>query len=108
MCNVYRRFVANYARIAAPLNQMTTKAYGDTLPEFTEAQAAAFTRLRDALLHPTVLALPRRGAHFTIDVGACDTQLGCALLQEKPDSQLKPVGFYSRALQPEQRNYSAT
>jgi len=34
--------------------------------------------------------------------------LGCALLQEQPDSQLKPVGFYSRALQPEQRNYSAT
>jgi len=59
MCNVYRRFVANYARIAAPLNQLTTKAYGDTLPEFTEAQASAFTRLRDALLHPPVLALPR-------------------------------------------------
>ena len=32
----------------------------------------------------------------------------CALLQEQPDSQLKPVGFYSRALHPEQRNYSAT
>jgi len=90
------------------LNQLTTKAYGDTLPEFTEAQAAAFTRLRDALLHPPVLALPRRGAPFNIDVDACDTQLGYALLQEQPDSQLKPVGFYSHALQPEQRNYSAT
>ena len=75
---------------------------------FTEAQAAAFTRLRDALLHPPVLALRRRGAPFTIDVDACDTQLGCALLQEQPDSQLKRVGFYSRALQLEQRNYSAT
>jgi len=60
MCIVYRRFVANYARIAAPLNQLTTKAYGDTLPTFTETQAAAFTRLRDALLYPPVLALPRR------------------------------------------------
>jgi len=108
MCNVYRRFVANYARIAAPLNQLTTKAYGDTLPESTEAQAAAFARLRDALLHPPVLALSRRGAPFTMDLDACDTQLGCALLQEQPHSQLKPVGFYSRALQPEQRNYSAT
>jgi len=108
MCNVYRRFVANYARIAAPLNHLMTKAHGDTLPAFTEAQSAAFTRLRGALLHPPVLALPRRGAPFTIDVDACDTQLGCALLQEQPDSQLKPVGFHSRALQSEQRNYSAT
>ena len=108
MCNVYRGFVANYARIAAPLNQLTTKAYGDTLPTFTETQAAAFTRLLDALLHPPVLALPRRGAPFTIDVDACDTQLGCALLQEQKDGQLNHVGFYSRALQPEQCNYSAT
>jgi len=108
MCNVYRRFVANYSRIAAPLNQLTTKAYGDTLLELTEAQAAAFTRLRDALLHPPVLELPRRGAPFTIDVDACDTQLGCALLQEQPDSQLKSLGFYNRPLQPKQGNYSAT
>jgi len=91
LCNVYRRFVANYARIAAPLNQLTTKAYGDTLPAFTETQAAVFTRLRDALLHPPVLALPRRGAPFTIDVDACDTELGCALLEEQPKIQLKPV-----------------
>jgi len=59
MCIVYRRFVANYARIAAPLNQLTIKEYGDTLPTFTETQAPAFTRLRDALVHPPVLALPR-------------------------------------------------
>jgi len=75
MCDVYRRFVANYARIAAPLNQLTTKAYDDTLQTFTETQAAAFTCQRDALLRSPVLALPRRGAPFTIDVDACDTQL---------------------------------
>jgi len=104
MCNVYRRFFASYTRIAAPLNQLSTTVIGDTLPAFTQTQVAAFTRLRDALLHPPVLALPRRGAPCTIDVDACDTQLGCALLQVQPDSQLKPVGFHSRALQLEQRN----
>jgi len=108
MCNVHQRFVANYSRIAAPLNQLTTEAYGETLLELTEAQAAAFTLLRDALLQHPVLALPRRGAPFTINVDACDTQLGCALLQEQPDSQLKSLGFDNRALQPEQGNYSAT
>jgi len=46
MCNVYQRFVANYARIAAPLNQLTTKAYGDTLPEFTAARPSSSTSLR--------------------------------------------------------------
>jgi len=108
MCNVYRRFVANYARIAAPLNQLTTKAYGDRLPNFTEAQAPAFIRLCDALRHPPVLALARRGAPFTIDVDVCDTQLEGALFHEQPNSQKKPGEFYSRALQPEQRNSSAT
>jgi len=108
MCNVYRSFFANYARIAAPLNQLTTKAYGDTLPAFTETQAAAFTRHRDALVHPPVLALPLRGTPFNIDDDACDTQLGCALLQEQPGRQLKSMGFYIRALQPEQLKYSAT
>ena len=93
MCNVYGRFVVNYARVAAPLNQLTTKAYGEALLSFTETQAAAFTRLRDALLHPPVLALPGRGAPFTVEVHACDTQLCCALLQEQPDSRLKPVEF---------------
>ena len=108
MCNVHRRLVANCKWISEPLNQLTTIAYGDTLPTFTEMQAATFTRLRDALLHPPVLALPRRGAPFTIDVVACDTQLGCALLEEQQDGQLKPVGSYSRALQPHQRNYSSS
>jgi len=107
MCNVYRRFVANYNRFAAPYNQLPTKAYGDSLPNFTETQAAAFTRLRDALLHTPVLALPRRGAPLTIDVDTRDTQLRRAVLQEQPDSQLKPMEFYSRALQPEKRNYAA-
>jgi len=108
MCNVFRRFVENCARIAAPLNQLKTQAYGYTLSAFTETQAAAFTRLRDALLHPPVLALPRREAPFTIDVDACDAQLGCALLQEQQKGQLKTGGFYSRAFQREKRNYSAT
>jgi len=108
MCNVYRRFVANYAQIAAPSNHLMTKAHGDTLMAFKETQAATFTRLSDALLHAPVLAHPRRATPFTIDVDACDTQLGCALLQEQLDSQLKPVGFYSRALQSEKRKYSAT
>ena len=75
---------------------------------FTQTQTASFTRLRDVLVHPPVLALPRRDAPYTIDVDACDTQMGCTLLQEQPHSELKPMRFYSRAMQPEQGNYSAT
>ncbi len=36
------------------------------------------------------------------------TQLGYALLQEQEDSALMPVGYWSRALIPAERNYSAT
>jgi len=108
MCNVYRRFIRGYSAIAAPLTRMTSKEYGDALPTLDNAQAKALEQLREALLHPPVLALPRRGAPFTIDVDAYDTQLGCALLQEQADAALTPVGFYSRGPQPEERNYSAS
>jgi len=108
MCNVYRRFMRGYSTVAAPLTKMTSNDHDYKLPLLNEVQAAAFEQLRDALLRPLVLALPRRGAPFVIDVDACDTQLGCALLQEQPDGELKPVGFYSRALEAAERNYSAS
>ncbi|WP_230409877.1 reverse transcriptase domain-containing protein, partial [Undibacterium fentianense] len=41
MCNVYRRFVRDYALIARPLTKLTSKKLPAQLPVFDEKQTAA-------------------------------------------------------------------
>ena len=43
-----------------------------------------------------------------MDVDASKYQLGCALLQEQDDGRLRPVGYWSRTLQPAEKNYSTS
>jgi len=60
LCNVYRRFVPNFARVAAPLNRMLQKSFDFNLPEFNEEEREAFNLLKAALANPPILQLPRR------------------------------------------------
>jgi transposase InsO family protein len=108
LCNVYRRFVKGFAKIAAPLNVLLRKGEKTVLDVLTEEQAKAFETLRTALLNPPILALPRLEGMFTLDTDASDTQLGCCLLQKQPDGKDLPVGYWSRGLTPAERNYSTT
>ena len=106
MCNVYRKFVSGFAKIAAPLTDMLRKGEPDTFDDLTEAQAHAFSQLKNALINPPILTLPRESAPYTLDVDACDSQLGACLQQEQPDGTLAPCGFYSRTLNQAEKNYS--
>ncbi len=67
-----------------------------------------FKNLKHALLNPHILRLPQFGKPYTIDVDASKDQLSCALLQEKEDGKLRPVGYWSRTLNSAERNYSTT
>ena len=79
MYNVFRRFVSDCARLAAPL----TDLMGSTAPVLvtpeTPAQQKAFELLNVALTTPPVLALPGQGRKYVLDVDACSTQVGAAL-----------------------------
>jgi RNase H-like domain found in reverse transcriptase len=66
----------------------------------------AFDTLRDALLNPPIIALPRIEGAFTLDTDASDHQLGCCLLQSQPDGSQRPVGYWSRGLTSAEKNYS--
>jgi len=107
MCNVYRRFVPHFAKKASPLTELLKKGQPSEYDDFTEEQAEAFDALRQALINPPILALPRQDAPFTLDVDASDYQLGACLLQEQDDGQLAPCGYFSKTLLPAERNYSA-
>lgn len=107
-CNVYRRFVKDFAKRARPLTELTKNEVGPQLPPPTDVQVAAFDDLKAALVSPPVLAIPHPTRRFVVDVDACTDQLGCALLQEQEDGELRSVEYYSRTLQPAERNYCTT
>ena len=109
--NVYRRFVRNFSRIARPLSDMLAKNSGADLQNPTKEQEAAFKKLKDALSTPPVLALPKANRPYMIDTDASKGALGAVLLQQQDDSrptEWATVGYYSRTLTKEERNYSPT
>jgi len=46
--------------------------------------------------------------HYILDVDASYEQLGCCLQQQQPDEEYHPIGYYSHALLPAEKNYFAT
>ena len=108
MCNVYRRFIKNFARIAAPLNRKLEKNQPFTFGTITGTDYEAFQELKTKLISPPILALPRHGYKYTLDTDACVYQVGCTLLQEQPNGDKLPVGYWSRSLTKAEKNYSAT
>ena len=60
MCGVYRRFVADLAKIAKPLTALTSTKLPKRLPPPREEESKAFEELRGRLLAAPILALPRR------------------------------------------------
>jgi len=108
MCGVYRRFVADFAKIAKPFTAFTSTKLPKRLPLPREKESNAFEELRGRLLAAPILALPRREGHYIVDVHASYEQLGCCLQQKQPDGEYHSIGSYSRALLPAEKNHFAT
>ena len=108
MCNVYRRFVPNFARIASPLNAKTSKKQPYRIGTLSDEEFGSFRELKRLLMNPPILGLPRLGYKYTLDTDACDKQVGCTLLQDQPNGDRLPIGYWSRALTPAEKNYSTT
>jgi len=108
MCGVYRRFLADFAKIAKPLTTLTSTTLTKRLPLPREEESKAFEEQRGRLLAAPILALPRREGHYIVDVDATNEQLGCFLQQGQPDGEYPLIGYYSRALLPAEKNYFAT
>jgi len=108
MCNVFRRFVPNFARMAAPLKDLMGSTAPVLVPPATLLQQEPFEPLKEALTTPPVLTLPRCGRKYVLDVDACGTQVGAALLQEQDDGKLEPVAYISRRLATNELPYGVT
>jgi hypothetical protein len=110
----YRKFIQSFARVAAPLYDLThNPVRGRTLPWGSAAQAA-FDNLKLALVTSPVLAFPDWSKPFIVE---CDTApvavgVGAVLLQADdpadPASATRPIAYASHKLDPTQSRYSAS
>ncbi len=90
------------------MNKLLKKGEPASIDFLSPEQADAFDKLHQSLLHPPILALPRRDGLYTLDTDASDGQLGCCLRQDQPNSDRLPVGFWSRTLSSAKKNYPTT
>ena len=102
LCNVYRRFVPGFARIARPLKELTKKETSFQLPDFNDEQLIAFEYLGSRQISTPVLRLPQTGLPFSLtqmlasiglDVPSCkrtlrapDTLLGIGVEPSPPQN----------------------
>ena len=104
LCSYYRRFVAGFASIAAPLHALTRK---NAVFRWTEECDVAFRRLKQSLTTAPTLSLPRDDGSYVLDTDASNSGLGVVLPQLQ-DGEEKVILYASRLLSKAERNYDTT
>lgn len=104
LCNWYRRFIADFSKLAAPLTELTKT--NERFRWSTKAEEA-FLKLKSALVSAPVLAMPDYSKPFSVACDASDVAVGGVLTQEI-DGEEHPISYFSQKLSPSERKYSVT
>lgn len=95
----YRKFIANFSRIVAPLVKCLRK--GEKIdtndPDFIQA----FHTCKELLTNAPILAYPDFSKPFKLTTDASNVAIGSVLSQNN-----RPIAYYSRTLNSAERNYS--
>ena len=102
ICNYYRIFVMNFARIAKPLFNLLKK---ETPFTWSEDEQNSFERLKNALTSYPILRQPDFERQFVINVDASGYCLGACLCQIGDDGNEYVVHYSSRLLKGAELNY---
>ena len=102
----YRRFIKDYAKIAAPLTDLLKK---DSKYSWEEEQQKAFQKLKSALTSAPILVLPDFTKPFTLVTDASGIGIGSALMQKCPETnKYRVIAYHSRKLNKAEKNYGIT
>ena len=102
LAGYYRRFIPNFAKIAAPLTNLTRK---NTPFTWSLREGEAFEQLKEVLLHAPVLQLADPERKFFVTTDASDFAIGAVLSQVWNDGE-HPIAYESRKLNAAECNYA--
>ncbi len=105
MCGFYRKHIPSFAKIAAPLTNLTRK---NLEFRWTDQCQAAFEELKSRLTSAPVLVRADVHQPFIITTDASDTHVGGVLSQIQADGSDRAIGHSSRKLKGAECRYSAT
>jgi hypothetical protein len=103
LANYYRDFIRDFARLSQPLINLTKRG----VPfNFDHRCLQAFNDLKRSFREEVILSQPDQTKQFFLECDASDFAIG-GVLQQMDDrvGKLRPVGFFSRKLQPAEINY---
>jgi hypothetical protein len=103
----FQDYIADYAKIAKPLTDLTGKRYAHRVPWGSREQEA-FDTLRDRLIQATLepIGVIDCKKPFVILVDACDYATAGILVQSTDSGTQRPVAFASHKLSPSQRRWA--
>ena len=109
LASYYRRFIRDFARIAAPLHDLTKDGVDvATISQSTECQAS-MRELIVALTSEPVLVLPRFDREFIVKTDAASTEgIGGVLSQVDDDNKERVNAYYGRRLKKAERQWTVT
>ena len=94
-----------------PLSDMLRKNAGNDWHDPTEEQLRSFEGLKARLTAPPILVLPKANRPYMIDTDASAYAIAAVLLQQQDEddpTSWATVGYWSKTLTKDRRNYSAT
>ena len=106
LAGYYRRFIAKFSAIAAPMIKLTEKNRPFV---WDEACEEAFVRLKACLMDAPILAYPNTDPAFKFVLDTdCSGQAMGAVLSQVQDGVEKVIAYGSKTLNAAQRNYCVT
>ena len=101
----YRRFIADFSKVAHPLAQLTQN---NTPFKWDNSCEVGFQSLKDSLITAPMLAFPTSDGTYILDTDASQTGVGTVLSQIQKDGEERVIAYSSRTLNRKQRNYCTT
>jgi len=102
LANYYRRFIKDFARIAAPLHMLVRK---EQKWKWKKEQEEAFEKLKTGFITESVLAIPDIDREIRVEADASDYATGGVLSTKCEDGKWRPVVFISKLLNTTEQNY---
>ena len=100
----YRKFIKNFAGIAAPLTNLTKK---NIRFKWTKECQKAFDILKEKLTTAPVLTYPHRNRKYVLHTDASDNAIGAVLNQYNETTNCEqPIAYFSRKLRETEIKYS--